>query len=129
MNERREANDEEVMGESENGGDDVLDLEEVFTNSLLGHQSEVDGTTIVGEDSGKLPPRTTIYWASPPVKTQLSEPEFDTVNNPGQWSEFTFRPAFVKVGGMYKRHALSTGVMPLPQYSSGKIRINGWEFH
>ena len=85
--------------------------------------------TIVGEDSGRLPPLTPIDLTLKLVKTQLGETEFNTVNNPGQWSEFTFRPVFVKVGGMYKRHALSIGVMPLPKNSSGTRRINRWEFN
>ena len=46
-----------------------MDLEEGFTNSLLERQSEVDGKNIVGEDSGRIPPLTTIYWTLLPVKT------------------------------------------------------------
>ena len=84
MNELREENDEEGVGEIENDGDDALDLEEGFTNALLELESEVDGTTIVGEDSGRLTPRPTIDWTHPPVNTKLDEPEFKTVNNPGQ---------------------------------------------
>ena len=38
------------MGEINSDGDDALDIEEGFKNSLLGRQSEVDGTTIVGEE-------------------------------------------------------------------------------
>ena len=37
------------MGDIKNGGDDALELEEGFKNPLLERQSEVDGTTIVGE--------------------------------------------------------------------------------
>ena len=115
MNELREAKDEEGVGESDNDGYDTLDLEEGFTNSLLELQSEVDGTTIVGEESRRILPRTPIGWTPLPFKTQLVEPEFDTVDNPGQWSDFTFRTVFAKGGGIYKIHALPTGVMPLPQ--------------
>ena len=71
MNELREANYEKGVGESDNDGDDALDLEEGCTNSLLEHQSEVDGTTIVGEESGRIPPRTPIDWKPPHVKTQI----------------------------------------------------------
>ena len=49
------------MGESDNDGDDALDLEEGFTNSLLERQREVYDTTIVGGESGILSPRTPIY--------------------------------------------------------------------
>ena len=48
MNELREENHEEDVGESNNARDDALDLEEDFTNALLERQSEVDSTTIVG---------------------------------------------------------------------------------
>ena len=44
----------------------------------------MDGTTIVGEDSGRLPPRTPIVWTPPPVKKQLDEPDFETADNLGQ---------------------------------------------
>ena len=57
------------MGEIRNDGDDALELEERFTTTLLERQSEVDGTNIVGEESGRLPPRTTIDWITTPVKT------------------------------------------------------------
>ena len=96
MNELIQANDEECVGERKKDGDDALDLEEGFKNDLLERQSEVDGTTIVGEQSGRLPPRTPIDWTPPTVKTKLGETEFKTVDNPGQWSEFTFCPVFVK---------------------------------
>ena len=49
MNELREENHEEDVGESNNARDDALDLEEDFTNALLERQSEVNSTTIVGE--------------------------------------------------------------------------------
>ena len=70
------------------------------------------GTTIFGEDSGRLPPRTPIVWTPPPVKKKLDEPDFETVNNLGQWIEFTFCPVFAKGDEIYIRHDLPTGVMP-----------------
>ena len=58
------------------------------------HQIEADGTNIVGEESERLPPRTHIDWTLLPVKTQIGEPEFETGNNHGQWSKFTFLRVF-----------------------------------
>ena len=46
-----------------------LELEEGFKNALLERQSEVDVTTTVGEESGRLPPRTPIDWTPLPIKT------------------------------------------------------------
>ena len=63
------------------------------------------------------------------LNTQLGEPEFETVYNPGQWSEFNFRPVFAKLCGMYIIHDIPTGFMPLPQDSSDTRRRNWWEFH
>ena len=117
------------MGESDNDVDDALDLEEGITNAFMGCQSAVDGRTNVGEESGRILPYTTINWTTPPVKTKLDEPESETVNNPCTWSEFTFCPVFAKGGGIYKRNALPTGVIPLSQDSSGTRKINGCEFH
>ena len=100
MNELREANNEEGVGESNNYEDNALELEKVFKNALLECQIEVDDKTIVGEESGRLPPRTPVDWIPLHVKTQLGKPEFKTVDNPGHWNEFTFSPVFAKVGGM-----------------------------
>ena len=87
-------------------------------------QSEADVTTNVGEDSERLPSRTPMDWTPPLVKTQLGEPDFKTVKKYGPWSEFTFRLGFAKGGGIYKIHALPTGVMPLAQDSSGTRQFN-----
>ena len=84
INEIGEGNNEEGVGESNSDREYALDLEEGFKNTLLGRQSAVGVTTIVSEESGRLPPRTPIDWTAPPVKTQLSEPEFETSDNPGQ---------------------------------------------
>ena len=129
MNELREVNNKEGVGESDNDKDDTLDLEEGFKNSLLERQSEVYGITVFGEDLWRIPSGNPIDWTPPPVKTHLGEPEFDIVNNPGQCSEFTFCPVFSKGGGIYKIHALPTIVMPLQQEISGTRRINGCMFH
>ena len=96
-----------------------------FCNVKLGCMEK----TIVGIDSDRLPPCTTIHWTPLTIKTQHGEPELKTVENPGQWSEFTFHPVFEKGGGFYKRHALPTGFMTPPQDISGTRKINGWEFH
>ena len=95
MNELREAKNEEGVSQSDNDGNDALDLEEGFTNALLERQHEVDGTTIVDEESGRLQPSTPIDWTPPHVKTHLGEPELETVDNPGQWSDFDFLPDFL----------------------------------
>ena len=71
MNELREVRDEEGVGESYNGGYGALDLEQGFKTPLLGIQIDVDGTTIFGEESGRLPPRTPVDFSPTTVKTPL----------------------------------------------------------
>jgi len=31
-------------------------------------------------------------WQNPPTKTEKNEPEFKDIDNPGDWSSFSFRP-------------------------------------
>jgi hypothetical protein len=58
------------------------------------------------------------------------EPSFPNVDNPGNWSEYTFRPEFAKKdkGGKYTLHSLPTGAVPVP-IKDGKREAGGWEFH
>jgi hypothetical protein len=59
------------------------------------------------------------------------EPSFPNVDNPGNWSEYTFRPEFAKKdkGGNYTCHSLPTGAVPVPVANDGKREAAGWEFH
>ena len=58
------------------------------------------------------------------------QPSFSNVDNPGNWSEYTFRPEFAKKdkGGNYTGHTLPTGAVPVP-IKDGKREAGGWEFH
>jgi hypothetical protein len=69
-------------------------------------------------------PGTPPDWIPPPRK--FDEPEFSTINNPGEWSEFTFRPEFNK--SSYLRHSLPTGCTPVPKNDQGIYKYGEWEF-
>jgi hypothetical protein len=62
--------------------------------------------------------------------TAKGEPSFLSLDNPGNWSEYTFRPEFAKKdkGGKYTYHSLPTGAVPVP-IKDGKREAGGWEFH
>ena len=64
-------------------------------------------------------------------KEAKGEPKFEDVDNPGQWSEFTFRPNFEgKYGsGAYGHHATPAGanVVPLDPMT-GKKTVNKFDF-
>lgn len=65
-------------------------------------------------------------WSPPAVKADCGEPVFETVDNPGSWNQFCFRPSFCKQK-KYVSHKLPTGVMPCPE-ADGVRKSNGWVF-
>ena len=77
------------------------------------------------------PPRE---WTATAPKEGTGEPEFCEVDNPGKWSQFTFRPKFIKgdkkknIPAKYANHTLPTGARPVPKDESGDRKINGWGF-
>ena len=74
-------------------------------------------------------------WVPKEPKVEAGEPEFDEVDNPGSWNQFTFKPKFSvrKAGqvpkGQYMHHALPMGARPVPQDEEGERRKAGWDFH
>jgi hypothetical protein len=71
-------------------------------------------------------PGTPLDWFPPRRQEEKGEPEFIDVLNPGGWTNFTFRPEFVK--GRYVRHSLPTGCTPVPPNAEGKHIHGEWEF-
>jgi hypothetical protein len=69
-------------------------------------------------------------WTPPIAKAGKGEPMFDSVDNPGQWPEYTYRSKFLKTGTKnYAHHSLPTGARPVPANQQGKRVVDGWEFH
>jgi hypothetical protein len=69
-------------------------------------------------------------WTPPIPKAEKGEPVFETVDNPGEWAQFTYRPKFQKTGTKnYAHHSLPTGARPVQADPEGKQVVNGWEFH
>ena len=67
-------------------------------------------------------------WVAPAVKSDRGEPEFETVDNPGNWHRYCFQPKF-KTNKQYACHQLPTGAMPVPKGEDGKRKCGKWEFH
>jgi len=75
----------------------------------------------------------------PPLhREDRGEPAFSSVDNPGDWPEFTYRQVFKKdpkATGKdknvpkYSHHALPTGCRPVPADASGHRAMNGWDFY
>jgi len=55
-----------------------------------------DTVHLHGAPPGWKPPGTPESWKPKEFKPDLGEPEHDDVDNPGGWSEFTFRPKWKK---------------------------------
>jgi hypothetical protein len=73
-------------------------------------------------------PGIPISWVPSMQKVEKGEPDFDAIDNPGRWCNFTFRPDFASNGGVYTNHTLSTGATPVPEVD-GKRSRDPWEFH
>jgi hypothetical protein len=66
-------------------------------------------------------------WVAPAPKGHKGEPEFTAVDNPGDWSQFTYRAEFDSKG-QYKHHTIPTGAVPVP-LKDGQRKLGDWEFH
>ena len=70
-------------------------------------------------------------WKPDDIRSEQGEPEFDQVDNPGNWNDFIFSPEF-ELGrsraGTYKGHFLPIGATPVPISSNDGTRsINDWQ--
>ena len=71
-------------------------------------------------------------WVDPSPCIPEGEPPFNELDNPGDWSSFSFCPVFKREkdrGKVYKHHALPTGCVPVPKDENGTRQIGGWTFH
>ena len=65
------------------------------------------------------------------VDRARGEPDFVRVDNPGNWSPYTFRAKFTKRGsdGRYLHHEMPAGARVVPiNPSTGKRTVGDWEF-
>ncbi len=66
-------------------------------------------------------------WVAPEPKTVKGEPYFSSVDNPGDWSQYTYHAEFDSKG-KYKHHTIPTGAVSVP-LKDGECKLGGWEFH
>ena len=65
-------------------------------------------------------------WKASAHNVANQQPEFDSVDNPGKWPEYSFRP---NPRGKYQYHRLPAGVIPVPKNEEGTREVDGWKFH
>ena len=84
----------------------------------------------VNNDLDKYIPSVPDDWV-PGVRSS-DEPEFTTIDNPGNWNEYVFRPEYQSSNRndkKYKGHFLPTGATPVPLSVDGNNRsIGKWKF-
>ena len=138
--------------DSDDNADEIMDIDDEMhmvsmfkTLSVIDQESnediEVSDRNMVQFDV-KLPKKITpedikIHcvpndWEDPAPDTERNEPPFELVDNPGNWSSYSFRPVFKKEGGsrtaIYKHHCLPTGCIPVEKNEDGRRIVDGWEF-
>ena len=126
----------ELASEAERDRLKVLIKQEDDTDDVVldGEENHLRFDLVDLDDETKLP---TIPegWKPKPPKSELNEPRFEDVDNPGSWPEYTFSPKFVTSGKGKKKkteyayHALPTGCTVVPKNDDGLRVIKGWEFH
>lgn len=81
---------------------------------------------LVGAPAGWFPPVPPITFTG--YVQKHNAPAEDDIDNPGEWSMFTFTPKFDKKNN-YQYHSTPTGARVVPKASNGKRIMFGWEFH
>jgi hypothetical protein len=83
---------------------------------------------LYGAPPGWSAPSAPDDW-NPTVNRNKGEALFEDVDNPGDWSNYTFRPMFEQKGGKYICHAMPAGAVPVPiDAVTGKREAGGYEF-
>ena len=76
----------------------------------------------------KIPSTPDDYLPSE-VNTITGEPDFKSIDTPGQWYRNCYRPKFnTKVCKNYVHHELPTGARRIPANKEGKRECGAWEF-
>ena len=111
---------------------------EDYNRQLQEQKEEADLANNAAENNNNNDiPGAPVGWKRPgpkpgwkPLEPKHGQPPFAEVDNPGGWSEFTYRPKFGgSGGGPYLYHALPTGARPVPLQPNGKRKVGGWDFH
>ena len=91
-------------------------------------KNDISHSRLYGAPPGWSAPSAPDDW-NPTVNRNKGEPLFEDVDNPGGWSNYTFRPMFEQKGGKYICHAMPAGAVPVPiDAVTGKREAGGYEF-
>jgi hypothetical protein len=102
--------------------DDALLVEDNDQMAVMLHR----GTVSAIEARCFEVPGTPYDWVPPAAQVSKGGPEFKYINNPGEWSQFTYHPKFPN--GTFVQHSLPTGSSPVPPESEGNHKGGDWDF-
>jgi len=121
----------------------LVDDMEAIGETINNHNNEaaVPACTLSGAPAGWMPPSAPEGWK--PETRVSKQPAFKDIDNPGNWSEYTYRPKYntiiktVKEKGKekkvkvkeYKYHSLPTGCTVVPKDKNGDRKIKDWTFY
>ena len=123
--------------------DDIHAIGQQMNNNNNNDDAGNVAPVLSGAPAGWIPPMAPEGWRPSTRDEASGEPAFETVDNPGDWTEYTYRPKFKEVRKKitqngktkeikvkeYKHHPLPTGCMPVPEGKDGKRTLGNWEFH
>ena len=95
-------------------------------NDLDVDEEGVKCDNIPGAPNGWIPPGPPDTWTGYIPKFD-APPNFDDVDNPGGWSDFTFRPVYKD--RKYVGHFTPSAAKVVPKDKDGHRISNGWTFH
>jgi hypothetical protein len=91
-------------------------------------KDNTSNSSLYGAPPGWPAPSAPDDW-NPNININCGEPRFEDVDNPGGWSNYTFRPMFEPRGGKYICHAMPAGAVPVPINAlMEKREAGGYEF-
>ncbi len=91
-------------------------------------KDNTSNSSLYGALPGWSAPSVPDDW-NPNININCGEPRFEDVDNPGGWSNYTFRPMFEPRGGKYIYHAMPAGTVSVPINAvMGKREAGGYEF-
>ena len=141
-------------GDSDEEGEEMELHDEAMTLAMIGrHENEDNFMATESISSGNIGfvvgkedvldstptdildnlPKTPAGWQRP-AKRDPDEPDFEDLDNPGEWSDYVYRPVYRKEGRgntatyKYVRHELPTGATVVPKDVNGKRMQGDWEF-
>jgi hypothetical protein len=118
--------------------DSLEDAERIILSSIDDAEYKIDDDIGVPSGEGTVTavipgsPDTWVPPQPPPTFTgyvpKHDAPSEDDIDNPAQWSMYTFTATFDKKN-KYLYHTTPSNARVVPMNTSGKREVNGWEFH